>query len=132
VAVPRFYLVLVGALASLAMVLAAIGIYGVIGYAVAQRTHEIGVRMALGAHRGDVMLLVIRQGLAIVLAGVAVGLAGAWVSTRALEKLLFQVRAGDAASFAGACLLLVAVALLACYLPARSATRIDPMAALNR
>src|ERR1022692_1701809 len=122
VAVPRFYLVLVGALAALAMVLAAIGIYGVIGYAVAQRTHEIGVRMALGADRGDVLFMVIREGLAIVLAGVAVGLAGAWMSTRALENLLFQVHAGDAGSFAGACLLLVAAALLACYLPARSAT----------
>ncbi|MBZ5727121.1 MAG: ABC transporter permease [Acidobacteriia bacterium] len=131
VAVPRFYLVLVGALAGLALVLAAIGIYGVVGYSVAQRKHEFGVRMALGAARRDVLFMVLRESSAVILVGVALGLMGAWASTRALESLLFQVHARDAVSFAMASVLLAAVALAACFIPARHATKIDPMIALR-
>jgi predicted permease len=131
VMIPRFYMMLVLAFAALAITLAAVGVYGLLSYSVAHRTHEIGVRMALGAERGDVFELVLRQGFTLILAGVVLGLAGAWASTRALESMLFQVDARDAAAFGGACLVLIAVGLLACYLPARRATKVDPMVALR-
>jgi putative ABC transport system permease protein len=131
VAVPRFYLLLVAAFAALALTLAAIGVYGTVSYAVAQRTHEIGVRMALGAARGDVLSMVLRQGLALTLAGAALGLAGAWAATRVLASLLFRVRPDDAAALAGAAVLLIAVTLAAGYLPARRAARVDPIEALR-
>jgi putative ABC transport system permease protein len=131
VTVPRFYMLLVLAFAALAITLAAVGVYGLLNYSVAHRTHEIGVRMALGAEKGDVLEMILRQGLALILTGILLGLAGAWASTRALESMLFQVHARDGATFGGACLVLIAVGLLACYLPARRATKVDPMVALR-
>ncbi len=131
VMVPRFYMLLVLAFAALALTLAAVGLYGLLNYSVTHRTHEIGVRMALGAERGDVLAMILKQGLTLILTGVALGLAGAWASTRALESLLFQVHSRDAATFGGACLVLILVGLLACYIPARRATKVDPMVALR-
>jgi putative ABC transport system permease protein len=131
VTVPRFYMLLVLAFAALAITLAAVGVYALLNYSVAHRTHEIGVRMALGAERGDVLEMVLRQGFGLIMTGLVLGLAGAWASTRALESMLFQVHARDAVTFIGACLVLVAVGLLACYLPARRATKVDPMVALR-
>ena len=131
VTVPRFYMLLVLAFAALALTLAAVGLYGLLNYSVVQRTHEIGVRMALGAARGDVLEMILRQGFALILIGVALGLAGAWASTRGLESMLFQVHTTDAATFGGACLVLIAAGLLACYLPARRATKVDPLVALR-
>jgi len=114
-----------------ALVLAVTGLYGVISYGVVQRTHEIGIRMALGAGRRDVLGLVMRQGMALALAGIGLGLVGALVLTRAMQSLLFSVRAADPATFSLVALLLLAVALLACYLPARRATRVTPITALR-
>jgi putative ABC transport system permease protein len=131
VAVPRFYMLLVASFAALALAVAAVGVYGTINYSVAQRTHEIGVRMALGAERGDVLAMIVGRGLVLTLAGGVIGLAGAWASTRVLASLLFGVHPGDAIAFAGASAVLIAVALLACYIPARRATRIHPMEALR-
>jgi putative ABC transport system permease protein len=127
----RFYATLIAAFAGLAVALAAIGLYGVIAYSVVQRTHEWGVRMALGAGSRDVLWLVLGQGFRLALAGSALGLAGASVLTRLLQALLFGVKPRDPATFLGAALLLVGVALAASYLPARRATKVDPMVALR-
>ena len=132
VAAPRFYTVLLGAFAALAMALAVVGIYGVVNCLVVERTHEIGLRMALGASRRDVLYTVLGRGLVLILAGTGIGLAGSWAATRMLEGLLFQVRARDGGSFVAGCVASVAAGLLACYLPARRATRIEPMAALRQ
>jgi putative ABC transport system permease protein len=131
VAVYSFSSVTLGIFAGVALLLAAIGIYGVMAFAVTQRTHEIGVRMALGARSRDVLKLVVFNGMKLALIGVAVGLAGAWALSRFVKKLLFGVEATDLVTFAvvSGCLLLAA--LLACYLPARRATKVDPLIALR-
>ena len=128
---PRFTMVLLACFAGMALVLAMVGIFGVIAYSVTQRTQEIGVRMALGANRGDVLRMVLGHGMGLTAIGVALGLAGSAALTRYLSSLLFQVSATDPMTFGWVTLLLVAVALFASWIPARRATRVDPMVALR-
>jgi putative ABC transport system permease protein len=131
VGLPRFLAQLMGAYAALALLLAAVGIYGVMSYNVTQRTHEIGVRMALGAEPLEVLRIVLRRGLLLTGVGLAIGLAGALALGRVVQSLLFNVRASDPLTLAAVAALLAVVALLASYLPARRATRVDPLVALR-
>jgi putative ABC transport system permease protein len=128
---PRLYAVLVGAFASLALLLAAIGLYGLMAYAVSRRTHEIGVRMALGARPGDVLRSMLSDGARLVISGLFLGLTCAIALSRLVTKLLYGVTAGDAVTYAGVVALLGGVALFATWVPARRASRVDPMVALR-
>ena len=127
----RLWMQLLGLFAGLAVALAAIGLYGVIAYAVAQRTHELGIRTALGATRTDVFTLVVRQGLVLALLGVAIGIPAAVALTHVIASRLFGVTPTDLATLAAAAVLFVSIALLACSIPARRATKVDPLVALR-
>src|SRR5262249_30233021 len=128
---PRFQAGLLSLFGALALLLAACGIYGVLAYAVTQRQREIGVRMALGAQKRNVLSLVLRQGIKLALLGVVIGIGAALALTRVIQSLLYAVKPTDPTTFAAVALLLVGVALLACWLPARRATQVDPMEALR-
>jgi len=127
----RFSMEMVALFALTALLLAAIGIYGVISYMVSARTHEIGIRLALGAGRTNILRMVLRQGVSLAIAGAVIGVVGALLVSRMMAGLLFGVRPTDPLTFAGVTLVLICAGLLACYVPARRAVRVDPMAALR-
>jgi ABC-type antimicrobial peptide transport system permease subunit len=131
VAQPKFNALLLSLFAGLALLLTAIGLYGVMAYSVIQRAQEIGIRVALGAQTGDVLRMVLRHGLKLTALGLSIGLAAAYALTRYMRSQLFGVKAADPLTFAGVALLLVAVALMACWIPARRATKVDPLVALR-
>jgi len=130
----RLFAKLMSLFGILAQQLASIGLYGVLAYSVSRRTHEIGIRMALGANRGQMLTMILRQGMTLTLIGVGLGLVGAYVLTRylgTLNSMLFGVQPRDPLTFAAMAALLTAVALVACFVPARRATKVDPMVALR-
>jgi ABC-type antimicrobial peptide transport system permease subunit len=127
----RFALEILGVFACIALLLAAIGIYGVMSYSFSRRIHEIGIRVALGAQSADILSMVLREGMQLVLFGLAAGLVGAVVLTRFLRTLLFDVTSTDPIVFTSIAAMLAAVALFACYIPARRATHVDPLVALR-
>ena len=131
VAPERLNLTLMSIFAGIALVLAIVGIYGVMSYSVTQRTHEIGIRMAIGAQPRDVFSMVMRQGMLLALIGVAFGLVGAFGLTRLMATMLFDVKPTDPVTFACIAILLTGVALLACYIPGRRATKVDPVVSLR-
>jgi putative ABC transport system permease protein len=131
IAQPRLNMLLMMLFGGLALLLSAVGIYGLLSYAVTQRTQEMGIRMALGANVGDVLKLVLKQGMFLALIGEAIGLAGAFALTRLIRGLLFGVTPTDTTIFAGVVAVLTLTAFLACYLPARRATKVDPLVALR-
>jgi len=131
VAQRRLNMLLMGLFGGLAMLLSAVGVYGLLSHAVTQRTHEMGIRMALGAQMSDVLKLVLKQGMMLALIGEAVGLVGALMLTRLIRGLLFGVTPNDVTTFVVVITILSIVALLACYLPARRATKVDPLIALR-
>ncbi|HSL55064.1 MAG TPA: FtsX-like permease family protein, partial [Pyrinomonadaceae bacterium] len=131
VAPERLNLTLLSLFAGIALVLAIVGIYGVMSYSVTQRTHEIGIRMAIGARPIDVFKMILGNGMKLALIGVAVGLAGAFILTRLMATMLFGVEPTDAMTFGGITLLLITVTLLACYLPGRRATKVEPTISLR-
>ena len=127
----RFSAIMLGAFAVFALILATVGVYGVISYLVTQGTHDIGIRIALGAPRAGILGLVVKQGMELAAVGIAAGLAGALLLTRLMNSLLFGVSATDALTFSAVAAVMAGVALLASYVPARRATRLDPLAALR-
>jgi putative ABC transport system permease protein len=131
VAAPRFSTTLLAIFAGVALVLTIVGLYGVMSYSVAQRTNEIGIRLALGAQSRDVLMMVVKQGSMLILLGLVIGLAGAYALTRLIESLLFGVTPKDPFTFAAVAVLLAVVALMACYIPAWRATKVDPLEALR-
>jgi ABC-type antimicrobial peptide transport system permease subunit len=131
IAEPQFQARLLTAFALIALALTVVGVYGALSYSVSERTKEIGVRMALGAARANVLGMVLRRAIGVVFAGIAIGTAGALMSTRVLMRFLFEVKPSDPATFVVVCLVLALSALAACWVPARRATRVDPMIALR-
>ena len=131
VAQPRFHTALLGVFAALALLMAVVGLYAVMAVSVAQRTHELGIRIALGAQRRDAIGLVLGQGIKLVGIGIVIGLAGAWALTRVLTTLLYEVKPTDPMTFLATPVLLIVVAILACWLPARQAAQVDPITALR-
>jgi len=131
VASPRFNTTLLSIFAAVALVLTIVGLYGVMSYSVAQRTNEIGIRLALGAQPRDVLLMIVKQGSLLIVLGLGIGLLGAYAATRLISSLLFGVTAKDPITFVVAAVVLALVALLACYIPAWRATKVDPLRALR-
>ena len=128
---PRFRALLLSSIAGIALALAMVGLYGVIAYSTSQRTQEIGLRVAIGAQRADIVRLVLVEGTRLAVIGIVVGLGGAYWSTRLLSAFLYQVTATDVTAFAGSAAALLIIAMIATYLPARKAARVDPMTALR-